>query len=258
MNDTRLSAHPGDWRVGTLLARLSPGTRTEFLRLGVRCSVSSQEPLLREGRTDSHVVLLHKALTKVTATMADGRQALLAVRTSGDIVGEISALNGTPRSATVTTCRPSTYSIIHRDQFRSFLREHPDAAVEIAAIVAERLRWSNRRRLDFASYPIKVRLARILADLATSFGHVLPTGLAVGVRLTQPELATLCGAADATIEKALHELRSFGVVDTGYRHIVIRDMPQLLRLADLEEPAEPEKPIGRTQPPYGRVMISML
>jgi CRP/FNR family transcriptional regulator, cyclic AMP receptor protein len=167
--------------------------------------------------------------------MADGREALLALRVSGDLVGEMSALNGTPRSATVTTCRPSTFSIIHGDQFRSFLRGHPDAAVEVAGIVAERLRWSNRRRLDFASYPIKIRLARILADLAAGLGRLSPSGLAIDVRLTQPELATLCGAADTTIEKALRDLRDNGIVGTGYQQIVILDLPALRRLADLHD-----------------------
>src|SRR4029450_9453335 len=40
------------------------------------------EPVIREGQCESHVVVLHRALAKVTATMADGRQALLSIRVS--------------------------------------------------------------------------------------------------------------------------------------------------------------------------------
>jgi CRP/FNR family transcriptional regulator, cyclic AMP receptor protein len=168
-------------------------------------------------------VLLDDALTKVTVGMADGRRALLAIRVSGDIIGETSALNDTPRSATVTACRTSVIRIIHRGEFRAFLRNNPDAAMEIAGIVAERLRWANRRRVDLASCPVKMRLARVLWEIAMSYGRREPSGIVVDIRLTQSELATLCGAAEVTLQKALRDLRRAKVVRTGYRAIVVTD-----------------------------------
>ncbi len=102
------------------------------------------------------------AAIRCSATMAmtDGRQALIDVRVSGDMIGEMSALNGEPRSATVTTCRTSKIRIIRRNELRAFLRVYPDAAMQLAGIVANRLRAANRRRVDFASHPVKIRLAR--------------------------------------------------------------------------------------------------
>lgn len=180
------------------------------------------------------MILLCDGLTKVTVAMTDGRHALLDVRVSGDLVGEISALNATPRSATVTTCRDSAIRIIHRNDFRSFLRSFPDAAMEIAGIVADRLRMANRRRVDFASYPVKVRLARILWEIATAYGHRERGGIVVDIHLTQSELATMCGAAEITLQKALRELRASGVIGTGYRQVIVRDTDALRQCADVE------------------------
>jgi CRP-like cAMP-binding protein len=224
------------WFPGTLLGRLEPRTRDELLRLGITQHVDADRAIIEEGKVESHVVILRRAVTKVTVAMADGRQALVGIRVSGDIVGEISAFNDTPRSATVTTCGPSVISVIHRGEFQPFLRGHPDAAIGIAGIVADRLRWANRRRVDFASYPVKVRLARVLADLAAAYGYRVPSGIVIGVRLIQPELATLCGAADISLQRALGELRVAGIVDTGYRRIIVLDPVALRRAADLEPP----------------------
>lgn len=221
------------WLPETLLGRLESGTRDKLLGLGVTQSVAAHSQILREGEVESHIVLLRQAVTKVTAVMADGRQALLAIRISGDIVGEMSALNGTPRSATVTTCGRSVITTIHSGEFRAFLRANSEAAMEVAGIVACHLRWANQRRVDFTSYPVRVRLARVLADIATTYGHRVPSGLVIGVRLTQPELATLCGAAEVTLQKALRNLRQSGIVDTGYRRIIVLDMPALKKAADL-------------------------
>jgi CRP-like cAMP-binding protein len=221
------------WLPGTLLNRLDDSARRSFLQLGVPRTAAASQVILQEGMQESHVILLSDGLTKVTAAMADGRHALLDVRVSGDIVGEMSALNGTPRSATVTTCRTSTIRIIHRNDFRAYLRSHPEAAMEIAGIVANRLRAANRRRVDFASYPVKVRLSRVLWEIATAYGYREREGIVVDVHLTQSELATMCGAAEITLQKALRELRAAGVVDTGYRQVIVRDATALRLCADL-------------------------
>ncbi|MFR9777780.1 Crp/Fnr family transcriptional regulator [Micromonospora sp. MS34] len=221
------------WVAGTFLSRLEKATRDRLLAAGVRRAVRESQVVLREGAEDSHVIVLDDALAKVTVAMADGRHALLAIRMSGDIVGEISALNGTPRTATVTACRPSIIRIIHRNAFRAFLRDYPDAALEVAGIVADRLRWANRRRVDFASYPVKVRLARVLWEMATAYGQRGPHGVVISVRLTQGELATLCGAAEISLQKALGGLRAAGIIATGYREIVVRDGEALRAVAEL-------------------------
>ncbi|WP_250036083.1 Crp/Fnr family transcriptional regulator [Paractinoplanes maris] len=221
------------WLPGTLLGRLDETSRQEFLQLGMLRTAAASSAILQEGMRESHVILLSDGLTKVTAAMMDGRHALLDVRVSGDLVGEISALNGTPRSATVTTCRASTLRVIHRNEFRAFLRTHPDAAMAIAGIVADRLRMANRRRVDFASYPVRVRLARILWEIAMAYGHREREGIVVDIHLTQSELATMCGAAEITLQKALRELRNSGVVATGYRQVIVRDADSLQRCADV-------------------------
>jgi CRP/FNR family cyclic AMP-dependent transcriptional regulator len=211
------------WPLQSLLGRLDGSARDAIFAIGVRKRVQPGQQLLREGATESFVVLLEDALTKVTVALADGRQALMAIRMSGDLVGEIAALNGTPRSATVTACRASVVRVITSSELRTYLRSQPEAAMTIAGIVADKLRWSNLRRIDFTSFPVKVRLARALADIAATYGVRSSTGVVVDIHLTQAELATLCGAAEVSLQKAMSELRRAGIVDTRYRGFIVRD-----------------------------------
>jgi CRP-like cAMP-binding protein len=185
--------------------------------------------LLRQGALESHLILLRRGSVKVTVATLEGHQALLAIRIRGDLLGEISALNQTPRSATVTTCVESTYVIIHKREFQSYLAHRPGAALEVVGMVADRLRLANQFRVDFSSYPVKVRLARVLAKIAMSYGEPTPSGLLVRLPLTQPELASLCGAAEVTVQKALRALRNEGLVVTSYRHVTVTDISALRR-----------------------------
>lgn len=216
-----------DWPPGAFLGALSPRCRAELLALGVKQRLSDGKILIHEGGRDSHVVLLRRGLAKVTATTADGRVALLAIRVPGDIVGEMSALNGHPRSATVTACGPVRTTVIYQSDFQAFLRNHPDAAVQLAAMVADRLRYANQRRVDHATSSVRVRVARVLAEIASAHGQVTAAGVDLGVPLSQPELAGLCGAAEISVQKALRELRDDGLLSTGYRRITVLDLPAL-------------------------------
>lgn len=227
----------GDWPYGTFLQRLDGPVRAALLASGVRRQVQAGQILIHEGHREAHLVLLEDGLTKVTASLPDGRTALLALRVGGDLVGEMSALNDRPRSATVTTCGPTTYSVIQPGQFKTFLRDHPNAALELAAMVSDRLRWSNRRRIDFSSYPVKIRVARVVADLCRSHGRQERDAVVIDVRLTQPELATICGAAETSIQKALRELRAEGLVETDYRRITVRDLGTLHRCGQIADDA---------------------
>ncbi|MGO4756833.1 cyclic nucleotide-binding domain-containing protein, partial [Streptomyces sp. 2MCAF27] len=75
-----------------------------MLELGALRRFSPEEILIREGDRSHYVVLLHSGFAKVTARLDNGSEALLAIRASGDIVGEMAALDDAPRSATVTAC----------------------------------------------------------------------------------------------------------------------------------------------------------
>lgn len=87
---------------------------------------------------------------------------------------------------------------------------------------------ANRRRVEFGGYSVKVRVARILVELARSLGQQARHGTSIGVELSHPELAQIIGAAAVSVQKALRELRRQGLVATGHRHVTILDFDGLL------------------------------
>ncbi|MEV4948729.1 Crp/Fnr family transcriptional regulator [Streptomyces sp. NPDC053755] len=223
------------WPTGSFLGALPEAVRADLLRIGTRCRYVPEEILMHEGERSRHVVLLRSGFVKVTARLANGHEALLAIRVGGDIVGEMAAMDDAPRSATITACGDIAASIVRESDLRLFLNSRPEAALAIAGIVTQRLRWANRRRVEFGGFPVKVRLARVLAELAASYGHRVPRGLVIGVDLTQPELAALTGSAEVTIHKALAELRRDDLITTGYRRTTVLDLDRLRQVARMDE-----------------------
>jgi CRP/FNR family transcriptional regulator, cyclic AMP receptor protein len=221
-----------DWHERSFLGQLEPAGRTLLLELGVDRSFEPDETLLHEGDRTRQVYVLLTGRVRVTAENEDGKIALLAIRTYGELVGELACLDGEPRSATVTAAREQVrVKVISHADFRAFVRTHPDVGMAVSRSVGSKLRWATRRRIDF-NEPVPRRLARVLHELAEQYGNQ-NEGRVTLEPYTQPDLAALVGAAQPTTQKALAGLRRAGLIDTGYRSVTIRDMVKLSSFAGL-------------------------
>ncbi|MEH0932266.1 Crp/Fnr family transcriptional regulator [Micromonospora sp. CPCC 205558] len=218
------------WAEGSFLDRIAPADRTELLALGVTRTVSPGRRLLTEGARDTHVEVIRRGFVKIT-TSTDGADRLLAIRLPGDLVGEFAAISGQGRSATVTTCGVVVCTVIRQVDFLRFLDRRPAVAAQVTATVGQRLRWANERRAEFAAFPVHVRLARVLAEIAASCGWTNNDELVIGVELNHAELATLVGAATDTTQRALRTLRAKRLIRTGYRRIAVLDLAGLRAIA---------------------------
>ena len=215
------------------MASMSAADREALLELGTLRQHESGSRLITEGGYSTHLYLLVDGCVKITAVNADGHVALLAIRVAGDLVGEMSSLDGHPRSATVTAAGHLVTCMIPQAEFREFLLNHPAAGLVVASSVSSKLRAATQRWVDFNGRDARIRLMRVLVELAGSYGRRVAAGVEIGISLTQPELAGLIGAGEPTVHKALADLRRDGFVDTGYRKMIIRDLGALEKISGL-------------------------
>lgn len=222
------------WAPGSFLTLLTVAERDELLGLGTTRRVPGGRHLLVEGRQDTQVEVLRQGHVKITTTVG-GMSRLLAIRLPGDLVGELAAFTGNGRIATVTTCGDVVSTVIRQAEFLHFVGRHPHVAAQVTASVGRKLRWANERRSEFSAFPVHVRLGRVLLDIATSCGEAVGDGLLIRVELSQTELASLIGAREDTVQRALRDLRREGLVRTGYRRITVLDATALRALTDKAE-----------------------
>ncbi|MFK4107740.1 Crp/Fnr family transcriptional regulator [Streptomyces sp. NPDC002176] len=226
------------------LDTLSPGTRSAFTRLGTRLRYAVGDVLIHEGDQTQELVVLHEGLVKVTARLDRDRVLLRDIRIAGDIVGEVAAMGIGPRSATVTSCGDVSATVVPRNELEPFFLAHPEASLALNRMLCDRLRRANRLRLELGAYPVAVRLARVLVELAESHGHPRRTlrgpdrnRVRIGVSLSQSEFAALTATTTHTVHKALARLGKERIITTGCRQTFIENMARLRDAALLSDPA---------------------
>jgi CRP-like cAMP-binding protein len=171
--------------------------------------------IFHEGDRADRVLVIETGRVKFVATEANGTETVLAVRGPGDLVGEVSAVDDGPRSATAIALGGVTCLAVGIAAFRTVVADHRPASDALLRTLAARLREAEGRRAEYAALDTVQRLARRLLELAGDGTTV--------ERLTHEDLAALIGASRESVAKALQVLRGAGLVRTGRREIEILD-----------------------------------
>ncbi|GAB3150639.1 Crp/Fnr family transcriptional regulator [Micromonospora sonneratiae] len=226
VSDNRKESKHSRWPPNSFVGRLGPIEQNALLRLGGREEFRDSRRLLRQGDRGRNLLLLTSGNVEVVATAAGRRPRRLGLRTTGDLVGEISYLDSQPRSASVIAIGTVTALNISYKAFDLFLAQHPAAHRPFARILADRLRAADVRPVE-SGQRVEIRVAAALCELDTT---TRSDGTAV-VLITQRELARLVGASQISTHRALRKFSDQGYITTGHRSIAIRDIDGLIRCA---------------------------
>lgn len=128
-----------------LKERLPAAELDMVLRHGVRCGFQPGEVLFRQGDSAGGVYYLHSGLVRVYVSARDGREVTVGFLGPKDTVGEMSALDGAPRSATAVALEPVEASYVPRGTFRRSLERSPIIAVRLLRHFSRRLRYMDER-----------------------------------------------------------------------------------------------------------------
>ncbi|MBW4720129.1 Crp/Fnr family transcriptional regulator [Saccharothrix obliqua] len=206
-------------------ALLTPTEHTVLTATGTERDYSSGAVICHEGEVTDHVLVVRRGLLRVTANTATGGEKVLAMRGAGDIVGERSAIDGLPRSATVRALGPVRALIVSASAFSALCRRHPRIAWAVLTVIVARQRDADRQRVQISG-TAKQRVAAVLIDVALERG-IADHG---AVSLSQEELAGIAGTSRESLVRVLRALRAEGVISTGRRRI---DILEVERLYDL-------------------------
>jgi CRP/FNR family cyclic AMP-dependent transcriptional regulator len=212
-----------------MFARLTPET-TALLEAGVqKRSFRRGEVIFHKGDPGSSMYIILEGQVRIVLPSDNGEEALLGVLDSGDFFGELSLIDGQPRSATIMTSEPTDTAVLHRDAFLKVIHSSPAIAIDMLRILAHRLRDTDEFVQDAVFLDVPGRLAKKLLELSEAYGDARPDGTVIGLRLTQSELATMVGATRESVNKHLRAYRSRGIIDVSRQRIIIRRPEELQR-----------------------------
>jgi CRP/FNR family transcriptional regulator, cyclic AMP receptor protein len=189
-----------------LLAALPPELSQGLFGKARVLTLDADQVLFLAGDAGDSCYRVEDGLLKASVVAPAGGERILAIFGPGSLVGELSMIDGVPRSASVAALRPSKLSLISRATFDAYGRANPDLYRHVMTLLARRLRETNGALAATSFLPLKGRVARALISLAEAFGNDVGGGrILVRQKVTQSDLAAMAGIARENVSRILKE-----------------------------------------------------
>jgi CRP-like cAMP-binding protein len=211
-----------------LLSGLPEHLSSELFGTAKLVRLKGGDVLFRAGAGDDGCYRIEGGLLKVTMVSGAGAERILAFLGQGDIVGELSIIDGLPRSATVVAVRDAAVSSLSRADFEAFAEKHPEVYKSLVKLLAQRLRETDTLIAAGSFLSLKGRVARTMLELAHHFGQeVGPGRIVIRQKIGQNDLAAMAGIARENVTRVLNDWQRHKVVSRLSGYYCIENKAQL-------------------------------
>lgn len=194
--------------------------------------VAAKEVVFHKGDSGDQMFALIEGTLRISTVSDEGKEVIFGFIEAGGTFGEISLLDGSERTATVTAVTKCRLLVIYRRDFIPFLRAEPDVAINLLEMLSRQLRMTDEMYEDSLFLSMEARLAKRLLALASQYGTETGRGVRIGLKLSQSELGNLVGTSRESVNKQMRawELDGLVTIDQGY--VVISDSDRVEEIAN--------------------------
>lgn len=216
-----------------LFADLAPDELQSLGRRARRQVFQADETIFYQDDPGQSLYCVASGIVRIVLSSKEGREAVLVLLRPGEFFGELSLFDGQPRSASAIAMGPTEVAILRRDDFLSFLQEHPQAALTVLAVLSRRLRRTDDLIGDAVFLDLPVRIAKKLLELAETFGEQVEQGVEIAIRLRHQDLANMVGGNRESVSRYLATLEGQGLIRVEKQRITLLRPQALQRQSEL-------------------------
>ncbi len=161
-----------------------------------------------------------------------GREIGLGRIAAGDFFGELSALDGEPRSASFIAIEDCQLACMPPRAFERMLRKHPDLAAAVLRRLAGMIRRSNDRIMDVSTLSAG---QRVIVELLRLADAEQPGGDRISTLPAHREIAAQASTTRETVARTISQLTNEGLIARNNKGIAILDRELLEDVAAEQE-----------------------
>ena len=188
-----------------VLSGLPERLLSELFEGAVAHKLLDGEVLFRAGDVGDGCYRIHRGLVKVVVTSQQGEERIISLLGPDAIVGELSMIDGGPRSASVVAIADCSLLFLSRAKFQTYIESHPELTSYLMKTLARRLRGTDDTLAATTFLSVKQRLARALLNLAEYVGEENGGRIQLRLQIGQADLAAMAGVARENVSRTMSE-----------------------------------------------------
>lgn len=211
-----------DSAIVQLMTEFTTADQELFLSIARTIEYQKGEIVFQQGDPGDALFVVISGSFEISILSEEGKKLSLNVMMSGDIFGEIAALDGGIRTATATAMEKSKLARYSRDGLAGLIVKNPEMALRIIALLCSRIRWINQQVEDLAMLDVEGRLANRLLILYSRFSDNKGW-----LKMSQSDLADFLGVSRESTNKILQSWKADGFIELSRGSIKVLDEQRL-------------------------------
>jgi CRP/FNR family transcriptional regulator, cyclic AMP receptor protein len=221
-------------RRSRLFAGLSEPTLRALAERAVERSYPRHGRIFHQGDPGTGLFVVASGLVKVVVTSEEGEEMVLVTLGPGEALGELSLVDGGPRSASAEALEPTVALMITRPVLLDLAARDRGLTEALLQVLGGLLRRLTEQASDLVFLDLPGRMAKLLAGLAAERGVPTPEGVELDAALTQTDLAGMVRASRQSVNQILQGFARRGYLRVQGRRIVVHRLDLLRRRAGLD------------------------
>jgi CRP/FNR family cyclic AMP-dependent transcriptional regulator len=208
-----------------LFSCLSSTELSAICRIMVQKTFCANEVIVHEEDDDGQTFfIIVSGRVHVAVITSEGKSSILATLKPGDFFGEMSMLDGEPRSASVIASEECSLLMLYRNMFMDILKRYPKITIQILIEMSHRLRKANKHINTLSLISIYGRVADVLLQLAKEQGLRVKNMIIIPNRPTHQIIADMAGTSRETVSRILSQLQKkhYLVID-GKKMVILNE-----------------------------------
>lgn len=189
-----------------LFAQLNEQQLNALAQICTRRSYRASTVLFAEKDFGSVFYIVISGSVKIFTSGSTGEEKILSICKSGESFGELSLIDGKPRSASAQTLEDSVLLSMTANNFLDLLRSHFDITLGIMQELSGRLRETNQQVYDLTFLDARTRVIKSLITMANKHGIRSGNTITIKLVLNFDEISQLAGVQKVTLMQVIRDL----------------------------------------------------
>ena len=216
-----------------LFGGLDAAALSSLAERAVERSYKKGQLLVYEGDPGDSVFVVASGLIKVMVTSEEGEEMVLVTLRPADTFGELSLVDGGPRSASAEALERAEVLVITRPVLLELLKQHPSLTEALLRSLGGLVRRLTEQAADLVFLDIHGRMAKLLLTMAQQRDAGPEADVVLDLNLTQADLAAMVGGSRQSVNQTLRSFESRGYLKIEGRSIRLIKLHELRRRAGM-------------------------
>jgi CRP/FNR family transcriptional regulator len=190
------------------------------------CSLyKKNQGLFLDGSFPRGVYCLNEGKVKIFARGNEGKEQIIRIATSGEVIGFRAMFSGEPYNVSASTLEDSNICFIAKDEFLNMLDVNATLRNNVMRDLSKELGDRTVLITNMSQKPVRDRLAFSLVLLNNIYKKEM-------INLSREDLANFVGTATETLIRLLKDFKEEGLIETHVRKIEIKELDKLIQISE--------------------------